>query len=409
MLKQTHLLDADGIKITAKETDMQNFTFEVPTKILFGKGQIPKIGKEVGRYGQKALLVYGMGSIVKNGIYEQVSASLKEAGIDFVDFSGVKSNPVLSHVVAGIELARREKVDVILAVGGGSVMDTAKAISAGVGADHDVWEFFTFAKAIKTALPILTVVTVSASASEMNNGAVITREDSCQKYGIASALLQPKVSILDPTTLFSLSAAYSAYSAVDAITHLLEGYFNNREPEDSTLQDRLVEGLVKTIMESTDVILREPDNYNARANVMWGAVLGFNSLTTAGLGTTQLPAHMMEHSLSAMYDIAHGAGLSIVLPAWMTYALDTKKEKLARFAREVFDVIEFDSLLAARTGIARLKAWFEKIGSPVSFAAAGIPEGNIEAIAENAAATAELWRYKGYPKEAIATILMNCR
>jgi alcohol dehydrogenase YqhD (iron-dependent ADH family) len=387
---------------------MQNFVFQNPTKIIFGKGQIKKIGQETGRYGKKALLVYGMKSIIKNGIYDQVTASLKEAGIAYVDFPGVKSNPVLSHVASGIDLARREGVDVVLAVGGGSVIDSAKAIAAGVKVDHDVWDFFTFDKPVKAALPILTVVTVSASASEMNAGAVLTKEDCCYKYGMSSSFFQPKVSVLDPTALFSLDARYSAYSAVDVITHMLEGYFNTAEPA-TMLQDRLVEGLMKTVIESTDTIMKEPANYNARASFMWAAVLGFNGLTTSGLGPAPFPAHMIEHSLSALYDIAHGAGLSVVLPAWMSYVLDSKKERIARLAREVFRVPDADDRAAAEKGIACLKSWFESIGSPVSLKSAGIPEGDIGKIADNAVNLAQLWRMKSYTKEVIEKVLANAR
>ncbi|PKN53696.1 MAG: NADH-dependent alcohol dehydrogenase [Deltaproteobacteria bacterium HGW-Deltaproteobacteria-13] len=387
---------------------MQNFIFENPTKIIFGKGQIPKIGNETSRFGRKALLVYGMGSIYKNGIYDQVTDSLKKAGVGIVDFPGVKSNPVLSHVQKGIETARKEEVDVIVAVGGGSVIDAAKAISAGVKADHDVWDFFTFSKPIKSALPILTVVTVSASASEMNNGAVVTNEDNCQKYCIVSPFIQPAVSILDPTVLISLSPEYSAYSAVDVITHMLEGYFNNTALK-TPLQDRLVEALIKTVMESTDIIMEEPDNYNARANMMWSAILGFNGLTTAGMGKVQMPAHMIEHSLSAIYDIAHGAGLSIILPAWMSCMLDAKTERLAKFASEIFHVKGRGSRLLAQKGISCLKLWFESIGSPVSLGAADIPESDIEKIAGNAFALSQVWCYEGYTQDVIIKILMNAR
>ena len=387
---------------------MQNFVFENPTKIIFGKGQLPKIGKETSRFGRKALLVYGMSSILKNGIYAQVTDSLKKAGVDSVDFPGVKSNPVLSHVNKGIELARRENVDVILAVGGGSVIDAAKSIAAGVKANHDVWDFFTFSKPITGALPVLTVVTISASASEMNSGAVVTKEDDCQKYCIVSPFIQPKVSILDPTVLFSLSPEYSAYSAVDIITHMLEGYFNNTASA-SPLQDRLVESLMKTVMESTDIIMKEPDNYEARANMMWSAILGFNGLTTAGMGQVQMPAHMIEHSLSAIYDIAHGAGLSIVLPAWMSYMLDSKTDRLAKFARDIFQVKGRGSRPVAQKGIACLKLWFESIGSPVSLKAADIPESDIDKIADNAFALSQVWFYEGYTKGVIVEILKNAR
>lgn len=387
---------------------MQNFVFENPTKIIFGKGQIPRIGKETARFGRRVLLVYGMGTILKNGVYHQVTHALEKAGVEIVDFPGVKSNPVLSHVQKGIALARRENVDVILAVGGGSVIDAAKAIAAGIVAHHDVWDFFTFSRTITGALPVLAVATVSASASEMNAGAVVTREDGCQKYCIVSPFIQPKVSVLDPTVLFSLSPAYSAYSAVDIITHMLEGYFNNTSPS-SPLQDRLVESLMKTVMESTEIILKEPDNYDARADMMWSAVLAFNGLTTAGMGQVRMPAHMIEHSLSAIYDIAHGAGLSIILPAWMSYALDTKKDRLEKLAREIFYVKERDSTSAAQKGIASLKHWFKSIGSPVSLQAADIPESDIDTIAGNAFALSQVWRYEGYTEDIIRKILLLAR
>jgi len=387
---------------------MQNFVFENPTKIIFGQGQIKKIGQEVRRFGGKALLVYGRESIKKNGIYDQVVASLNEAGIVFVELPGVKSNPVLSLVVKGIEVARREKAEVVLAVGGGSVIDTAKSIAAGVKADHDVWDFFTYKKIIQDALPVLTVLTLSASASEMNAAAVITNEDGCCKYSIRSPFIQPKTSILDPTVLFSLNRAYSAYSAVDAITHMLEGYFNNTEPY-SPLQDRLVEGFIKTIMESTETILKNPADYTARANMMWATTLAFNGLTTAGMGIIGLPAHMIEHSLSALYDIAHGAGLSIVLPGWMTYASRKNPERFAHFARQIFQVTEPDQNKAALEGIAALKRWFSAIGSPTTLAEGDIPAADIGKISDHAYALAQVWGLKAYTPDAISEILTLCK
>jgi len=389
---------------------MQNFIFDNPTRIIFGKGTIARIGNEVKRFGAKVLFVYGQGSIKKHGIYDQVISSLNEAKLSIMEFPGVKSNPVLSHVRKGIELARRENIDVVLAVGGGSVIDTAKTIAAGVKAEpgDDIWEFFTFKKKIRNALPVLTVVTISASASEMNPTAVITREEGAQKFSISSSLIQPRTSVLDPTVLFSLTAGYSAFSAVDIITHMLEGYFNNTEPE-STLQDRLVEGLMKTVMESTEVILKDPQNYNARANTMWSAILAFNGLTTAGMGLISYPAHMIEHSLSALYDIAHGAGLGITLPGWMNYVVTTNPKKFARLGREIFNIKETDDLKAAVEGIHRLKRWFSSIGSPVSLKEAGISEDDIGKIAENAAVLARLWGMKGYTREVIAEVLTLCK
>ncbi len=387
---------------------MQNFIFENPTKIIFGQGQISRVGKEVARFGRTVLLVYGLESIKKNGVYDQVTASLREAGLTIVEFPGVKSNPVLSHTLKGIALARERQIEVCLAVGGGSVIDTAKTIAAGVKADHDVWEFFTYKKPIQSALPVLTVLTLAASASEMNAAAVMTREEGLQKFSIRSPHIQPRVSILDPTALFTLPATYSAYSAVDAIAHMLEPYFNNTEP-DSPFQDRLVEGTMRTIMESTETILKEPANYPARANMMWATTWAFNGLTSAGMGMISLPVHMIEHSLSAIYDIAHGAGLSIVLPGWMRYTLDRNASKLERLSREIFLISETDERLAAVAGIERLKAWFAAIGSPTSLKDAGIPEEDIDKIAENAAVLAQVWQLKDYTKEVIAEILQQCR
>ena len=389
---------------------MQNFIFDNPTRIIFGKGTIARIGNEVKRFGANVLLVYGQGSIKKHGIYDQVISSLTEANLSIVEFPGVKANPVFSHVLKGIELARSQNINVVLAVGGGSVIDTAKTIAAGVTAEpgDDIWDFFTFKKKIRNALPVLTVLTVSASASEMNPTAVITKEEGAQKFSISSPLIQPRASALDPTVLFSLTAECSAYSAVDVITHLLEGYFNNTEPK-SPLQDRLVEGIMKTVMESTEVILKDPQNYNARANMMWSATLAFNGLTSAGMGLISLPAHMIEHSLSALYDIAHGAGLSIIFPGWMKYAVHKKPAKFARLGRNIFDIRETDDLKAAVEGITRLERWFSSIGSPTSLKEAGIPGSDIDRIAENSAALAKLWGLKDYTREVIVEVLHLCK
>ena len=243
---------------------MQNFVFENPTRIIFGKGSIAKIGAEVKRFGGRVLMVYGMGSVRTSGVYEQVLNSLKEAGVDIVELPGVKSNPLLSKAKEGIELARSRKVDVVLAVGGGSVIDTAKTIAAGARADHDPWEFFVYTKLVKEALPVLVVLTLSASASEMNAAAVITRDETCQKFSVRSPLIQPRTSILDPEVLFTLTPSYTAYSAVDIITHMLEGYFTNTETGESPLQDRMIYAFMRTLMEATEKSLANPKDYDAQ-------------------------------------------------------------------------------------------------------------------------------------------------
>lgn len=387
---------------------MQNFVFEIPTRVLFGKGNIEKVGREVKILGSRALMVYGSGSIKRNGIYGQVISSLEEAEVSVIELPGVKSNPVLSLVYKGIETARKESADVILAVGGGSVIDSAKAIAAGVKADHDVWDFFTRTKTIAGALPVVAVLTIAASASEMNPAAVITNDTTNQKYSARSVYIQPKVAIMDPSVLFSVGPEYTSYSAVDIITHMLEGYFNNSEPS-SPLQDRLVESLMKTVMESAQASLSKPDDYDARANMMWAATLAFNGLTTAGMGNVSFPAHMLGHSLSALYDVPHGASLSITLPAWMSYFAPRNPCKFARLAREVFGISELDESKAASEMIRRLRGWFGSIGAPTSFGACSVPAFDIPRIAENAHGLARVWGLRDYTMEVITGIYRLCR
>ncbi|MGW8288559.1 MAG: iron-containing alcohol dehydrogenase, partial [Desulfobulbales bacterium] len=272
---------------------MKNFVFHNPTKILFGKKTIPDIGTETAALGKKVLLIYGQGSIKKNTVYDQVTKSLREAGVAFFEHSGVQSNPVLSHVHQGIKLAKEKRVDVIVAAGGGSVIDSAKAIAAGALVEHDVWKFFTGKKSIKGALPVTCVLTLAASGSEMNSGMVITHEEKNQKFGFANKHLYPRVSILDPTATFSVSPEYTAYGAVDAIAHVLEFYFTTQEPY-TPVQDYFMEGLVKSIMDSCDRVLQNLEDFDARADLMWAATLALNGLTGAGLGKVGFPMHLIE-------------------------------------------------------------------------------------------------------------------
>jgi len=386
---------------------MQSFVFHNPTKIVFGANSAAKVGKSVVGYGQKALLVYGRDSIKRNGVYDQVTQALTSAGVQWVEHGGVKSNPVLSHVQAGVERAKTEQVDVVLAVGGGSVLDASKAIAAGALYAGDVWDFFIDKAQVAQALPLVTVLTLAATGSEMNNGGVVTNEATQQKFNIGSPHLFPKVSILDPTLTYSVPLDYTAYSAVDAISHLLEGYFTSADKA-TPLQDRFVEGLVQTIIESTEQILIKPDDAEARATMMWAATWALNGLSTAGIGLYGFPNHMIEHSLSALYDIAHGAGLSIVMPAWMDYSAEQQPAKFAQFASRVFGCCGDDEQQLAQAGIVALKEWFVKIGSPVSLAQVDVSSADIPAIAANATMLAQKWGLKEYSAEVISAILRRC-
>ena len=386
---------------------MQNFVFHNPTKILFGKGTIRNIGPETIAFSNKVLLVYGSGSIKKNGLYQQVTDSLQNAGAEIIEHPGVQSNPLLSHVREGIALAKTHHCQVVCAVGGGSVIDEAKAICAGALVDHDVWKFFTGKKSITSTLPLTTVLTLAASGSEMNSGMVITNEESSQKFGFANKHLFPKTSILDPEATYSVPADYTAYGAVDAIAHVLEFYFTTTDPS-TPVQDRFMEGLIINAMDSCDQVLADLHDYQGRADLMWTATLALNGLTGAGLGKVGFPMHMIEHSLSALYNVPHGAGLSAIIPGWMRHQCEITPERFAQFAERVFDCRNGSVKERARVGIDSLQKWFEKVHSPTSLQALHIARQDIPRIAENALALAKVWRMPDYDNERIQAILAGC-
>jgi len=387
---------------------MKNFEFYNPTRIIFGRGTAPQVGNELKKIGQKFLLVYGQSHIKKTGLYDKVMNSISDAGIEVVEFPGVKSNPALSHAKEGVAKAKKEKVDGILAVGGGSVIDEAKAISAGAVSEIDIWRFFTQEKQIQAALPVCTILTIPATGSEMNGGMVITNEQTKEKFGFMNENLYPRFSILDPTLTYTIPKDYTAYSATDAISHLIEGYLTH-EDEWAPIQDRYVESLVKTIMESTERIMKKPDDYQGRATMMWAASLAWNGLGTAGVGNCQIPNHMLEHPLSGLYDIAHGAGLSVVIPAWMKWALKQNPEKIARLGRAVFDIGQQDDTEAAQETANAFKAWFDKVGSPTSLESAGISHPDFDELCEQALSVGKIWDITSYSKDELKDIYELCR
>ncbi len=387
---------------------MQNFVFYNPTKIIFGRDTIPAIGPETAAWGTKALLVYGGGSIRKNGVYAQVTAALNKAGVDITEHGGVRSNPLLSHVNEGIAKVKKQQLNVIVAVGGGSVLDSAKAISAGAVVEHDVWKFFIGKKTIRRVLPLTTVLTLAASGSEMNAGMVITNDATREKFGFGNRLLYPKTSILNPEATYSVPPDYTAYGAVDAISHVLEAYMTTRDPS-TPVQDRLMEGLIRNAMESCDRCLADPRDYQGRADLMWTATLALNGLPAAGLGRVGFPMHMIEHSLSALYDVPHGAGLSAVIPGWLRWQSGRDPKKIRQLGERIFNFKEKGVESSAATTIKILENWFGRVNSPIRLAELDIPPADIHAIAGNAVHLAKIWRLKEYSRETIEEILYLCR
>lgn len=380
---------------------MTPFTYYNPTRIEFGRDKENSIGSMIAEQGiERLLLVYGTGSIKKNGLYDRVIKSLKTAGIAYEELDGVVSNPLLSRVQDGIDLVKSHNLQAVLGVGGGSVVDSAKAISAGALYEGDVWDFFINKAPITEALPVYAVMTLAATASEMNGNSVVMNDATKQKYSIASVLLNPKISIINPDLMATVTNAYLAYSAADIIAHTIEVYFT--ATDHPHFQSRLVESIIKTVIETTEILLKNPLDYDARGEFAWASTQALNGLTSSGTGGGNFPNHMIEHALSALFNIAHGAGLSIVIPAWMKWYHDKNLPQFERFAKEVF------GLHTAEEGINALENWFSSIGTPVTLEEAQIPRDRIDAIAENAHGLAVLWGMgEEYPIETIAQILQN--
>lgn len=376
---------------------MYEFSFQNPTRIEFGADKEQKIGDYMAEYGtKKALLVYGSERIKQSGLFDTVAQSLKANGIEFVELGGVKSNPILSKVNEGIEKAKAFGADSVLSVGGGSCLDSAKAIAAGALYDGDVWDFFTGSK-VENALMIFDIMTLAATGSEMNSGGVVMKEETQQKYSINGKPLFPKVSVINPNLQATVSRDYLVYSAADIIAHSIEGYFTAEiQPEIINMQ---IEANIKTVIKTTEILLANPQDFDARGDFAWAATMALNGLTYVGTKGYSYPNHMIEHAMSAVCDVPHGAGLSVVMPAWMTWYKDKNPAQFKRFAKEIF------GLNTAEEGIAALKAWFDKIGTPTTLAQLDIQGDVLEAVIDNAAQNAIDWRMSElYTRSAIAEV-----
>lgn len=362
---------------------MRNFTFVNPTRIIFGRDTIKRLGQEVSRAGIKqVLLVYGRGSIFSNGVYEQAASSLQDAGISFEELSGVQPNPIISKVRKGIYLARACKAEAVIAIGGGSVFDSAKTIAAGFYHPGDVWEFFSGEARLKQALPIYGVLTISGTGSEMNNTAVVTREEDQKKWVMVSNHLYPRLSIIDPAVQASLPARDTAQGAADIITHLLEVYFDGSRDVD--IMKEYNEGLIRTVMKEAAKLLQDGADYQARAQMAWAATLALNGSTYTGSRGGDWATHFMEHSLSAFYPVAHGTGLAVLLPAWMRYVYKNDPESFARFAEKIFGITAGESDDRIKAGIDALQSFFTSLGLPSRLRDLEVKATDLEAMADNA-------------------------
>ncbi|AZS49762.1 iron-containing alcohol dehydrogenase [Entomomonas moraniae] len=376
---------------------MYSFSFQNPTRIEFGTDKEKNMGKYMQECeAKKALIIFGSDRIKESGLFDDVTTSLKEHGIEFIECGGIKSNPLLSKVREGVSIAKEFGADSVLSIGGGSCLDSAKAIAAGSLYEGDVWDFFT-GKEVEQALPIFDVMTLAATGSEMNSGGVVTNEETKQKYPIRGFSLYPKVSVINPKLQATVSQDYLVYSAADIIAHSIEGYFTATvQPELINLQ---VEANIKTVIRTTEILLKNPADLDARGEFAWAATMALNGITLLGTAGASYPNHMIEHAMSAVCDVPHGAGLSVVMPAWMTWWKDRNPKQFQRFAKEIF------GLTTAEECIQALTAWFDKIGTPTKLVQLHIDGHVLEEVIDNATQNAVDWKMSDlYDRKAITEI-----
>jgi alcohol dehydrogenase YqhD (iron-dependent ADH family) len=384
---------------------MQNFEYYNRTKIIFGKGTEKQVGAETAKYAKRVLLHHSGGHAAKSGILDAVKDSLKAAGVSWVELDGVKPNPRLSKVYEGVEICKKEKLEFILAVGGGSVIDSGKAIAIGALYEGDVWDFYERKKTATLALPVATVLTIPAAGSESSISSVITDERGPWKRAVDEECIRPVFSVLNPEFTYSLPPYQTACGVSDMLAHIMERYFTKVQHVELT--DELCEGAMRTIIRNARKIFSGGEkDYDARAEIMWAGSIAHNNLLSTGR-VGDWASHLIEHELSAVYDIAHGAGLSIVFPAWIKYNIKEDVMRFARFAKKVWGVdgAYYDPEQAALEGVFRLRNFFRSIGLPVSFADAKLETGRIPEMAQRAVKFGPLGNFKKLDAGAIESIL----
>ena len=383
---------------------MNDFTFQNPVKLIFGKGQLAKLAQELPNYGKRVLVVYGGGSIKRNGLYGEVMTLLNKIGMEVHELSGVEPNPRVSTARKGAALCKEKDIDVLLAVGGGSVIDCTKLIAAAAKYDGDAWDFVSKKSFPIDALPFGTVLTIAATGSEMNAGSVITNEETEEKYGWGSPFGFPKFSILDPTYTKSVPKDQTIYGIVDMMSHIFEQYFNNAS--NTPVQDEMCEGVLRAIMENGPRLIEDLENYDLRETLLFAGTMGLNNFLQMGY-KGDWATHEIEHAVSAVYDIPHAGGLAILFPHWMRQNVDVNPERFAKLAVKVFRVDPEGKTAKeiANEGIDCLSSFWKSIGAPEKLAHYGITDSKIELMAEKATINGEIGNFTRLGKEEVISIL----
>lgn len=387
---------------------MNSFIYDIKTKVYFGENQLLHLGKETTNYGKKVLLTYGGGSIKKSGLYNQVIKYLEDEGLEIFELSGIKPNPRIDSVRKGVEICKTEEIDVLVAVGGGSVIDCTKVIAAGTYYDGDPWDIMLQKVDVKEALPILTVLTLSATGTEMNPNEVITNLETNDKIGLAFPPLRPKVSFLDPSLTYSVSKYQTASGSADILNHIFEVYFNT--DDDLYMLDTVMEGLMKTVIKYAPIAYNDPNNYEARANLMWASSWAINGFVAGGK-THDWTCHPIEHELSAYYDITHGLGLAIITPHWLKYALnETTAPKFRQFGINVFNIDEnLSDFEIAELSIDKLKKlFFEDLELTDNLSDLNIDESKFDIMSKKACQYDKIKGFITLYPEDVKNILKMC-
>ncbi|MCA0150857.1 iron-containing alcohol dehydrogenase [Rossellomorea vietnamensis] len=383
---------------------MNDFTFYNPTKLIFGKGQVEQLKELVPQYGKKVLVVYGGGSIKRNGLYDQVMSVLKGIDSEVFELSGVEPNPRLSTVRRGVEIAKEKGIDFILAVGGGSVIDCTKAIAAGAKYDGDAWDLVTKKAFAKEALPFGTVLTLAATGSEMNAGSVITNWETNEKYGWGSPVTFPQFSILDPENTFTVPKDHTIYGMVDMMSHVFEQYFNNAT--NTPLQDRMCESVLKTVIETAPKLIDDLENYELRETILYSGTIALNGMLQMGYNG-DWASHNIEHAVSAVYDIPHAGGLAILFPNWMKHNLKVNPSRFAQMAERVFNVDPAGKSEeeVALEGIEKLREFWSSLGAPTRLADYDIDDSQLDLMADKAMVNGEFGNFNKLNKDDVLAIL----
>lgn len=383
---------------------MNKFTFYNPVKLIFGKGQLEAIKSELPQYGNKVLVVYGGGSIKKNGLYDEVMENLASAGMEVFELAGVEPNPRLSTAKKGIEICKKENINVLLAVGGGSVIDCTKLIASGAKYDGDAWDFVSRKAQPKEALPFGTVLTLAATGSEMNAGSVITNEETQEKYGWGSPLSFPKFSVLDPTYTMTVPEDQTVYGVVDMMSHMFEQYFHNAK--NTPVQDQMIEGVLRAVIDTAPKLMEDLQSYEHRETILFAGTMGLNNFLQMGYNG-DWATHNIEHAVSAVYDIPHAGGLAILFPHWMRHNVKVNPERFAQLAVRVFGVDSEGKSdeETALEGIDRLSAFWTSLGAPSKLEDYNIDDSNFESIIEKTLVYGEFGNFNKLNDKDVRDIL----